>query len=231
MAGRVDIVLPPALTAAALEPALEALSRPATLYVLRGSEAGVFCRGLALELAANEPEAAVTCVNRLAQLVMLLSRTPAPVVALVDGEAFGGGAALAAAADLVLATPASSFSLPEAVMGLIPAVALPVVAARTTVTKARLLALSAKPWSAEDARAHGLVDAVASNLEPRLLDWEKRWGRLDAEALASIKKWANAQLDLEAQLVDAVSRFEAQLRRPETAARLKKWAGGDAPWS
>lgn len=54
------------------------------------------------------------------RLMCALEALPAPVIAAVDGLAFGGGFELALACDVILATPRSSFGLPEAKLGLMP---------------------------------------------------------------------------------------------------------------
>ncbi len=49
-----------------------------------------------------------------------LAALPVPVIAAVNGLALGGGLELATACDLRIATPAASFGLPEATIGVVP---------------------------------------------------------------------------------------------------------------
>ncbi len=64
----------------------------------------------------------------LAELFRTLSTLPRPTIARVQGAAVGGGLGLAAACDIVVATPAASFAMPEVRLGIIPAVISPYVA-------------------------------------------------------------------------------------------------------
>ena len=59
----------------------------------------------------------------------------APTVAFVDGDAHGGGCGLAAACDLVAATPKASFALPELLLGLVPGAILPALLDRMPAQK------------------------------------------------------------------------------------------------
>ena len=118
--------------------------------------AGVFCEGGALDPAATaEPRPEL-----FAALLRAIEAAPVVVLAVVDGPALGAGAGIAAAADVVIATPRARFGLPETVMGLVPAMVFPVLARRLGVARARRLALGAAPLTAEEALAQGLADEV-----------------------------------------------------------------------
>lgn len=55
----------------------------------------------------------------LAQLYQTMTTSPKVIIAAIDGYCLAGGFGLAAAADLALATPEASFSLPETRRGLL----------------------------------------------------------------------------------------------------------------
>ena len=91
-----------------------------------------------------------------------------PVVAAVNGLAYGGGCEIVAAADLAVATVDATFALPEASIGAYPPYAAERVA--ETIGKKRFmeLALTAQPIGADRAADWGLLNRVVTRdaLEP-----------------------------------------------------------------
>lgn len=97
------------------------------------------------------------------QMAIMLKRLydlPALTVALVEGAAFGGGAGLAAACDLSVATSTTKFSFSEVKLGLIAATISPYVVAAIGPRKARSLFATGRVFDAAFAREIGLVDEV-----------------------------------------------------------------------
>ncbi|MGN6251351.1 MAG: enoyl-CoA hydratase-related protein [Marmoricola sp.] len=92
-----------------------------------------------------------------------------PVIAAVNGFAMGGGTELALACDLVVASTAASFGLPEVRRGLLAAAGgLIRLQHQVTPKRAAELALTGSPVDAATAYAWGLVNRV---VEPeRLLE-------------------------------------------------------------
>lgn len=90
-----------------------------------------------------------------------IERDGRPIIAAVDGAAIGGGVELCLACDLVVASSASSFILPELGLGVLPNTALArlphVIGARAA---ARLILSTAKVDAAEAFRL-GLVSEIA----------------------------------------------------------------------
>lgn len=145
---------------AALEAALAAAVADRRPALVLSGDGGVFCTGM--DLAAVTALAAGQATRPLheafARVLARLGDMPVLTIALVDGEALGGGLALAAACDVVIATDAARFGLPEALWGLLPANAAPVVARRSGVQAARRLALTTEAVDADTARLLGLAD-------------------------------------------------------------------------
>ena len=86
-----------------------------------------------------------------------------PVIGAVNGAAFGGGCELALACDFVLAADTARFALTETTLGIIPGCGgtqnLPrAVGAR----RAKELIMTGRPFSAQEALAWGMVNAVHS---------------------------------------------------------------------
>ncbi|GFH26765.1 enoyl-hydratase, partial [Haematococcus lacustris] len=59
-------------------------------------------------------------VNRLRRVFNEVHALPMPVVAVIEGFALGGGAELALAADIRVASDDAVFAFPEAQLGIIP---------------------------------------------------------------------------------------------------------------
>jgi crotonobetainyl-CoA hydratase len=84
-----------------------------------------------------------------------------PIIAAVNGFAFGGGFELALACDLIVASTEARFALPEATRGLIAGGGgLPRVAQQLPPKVAARLVYTGEPMSAADAERWGLVTQV-----------------------------------------------------------------------
>src|SRR5215475_925796 len=86
---------------------------------------------------------------------------PLPVIAAVNGAAYGGGCELAAAADFVYASTNARFALTEVTLGIMPGAGgtqnLPRAIGER---RAKEMILSGLPFSAKEAEAWGLVNRV-----------------------------------------------------------------------
>jgi enoyl-CoA hydratase/carnithine racemase len=136
---------------------------------------------------------------------------------------------LVAAADLVIATPRSTFGLPDVLVGLFPALALPYVAQRVGVAKARLLALDGGTVDAPAALRIGLVDEIADDLDVAVARHARRWLRTDVRAQREVKV-ASAELNASEVGAEALRRFTKLLATAETQRRIVRMAAGEPPW-
>ena len=220
------VALPRVLSWADIDRLVESLASDtgSRLVVLEGA-AGVFCEGGALDDAEEARP------RRFAALLAALERDPRPVVALVDGPALGAGAGLAAAADLVIATPRATFGLPETLLGLIPAMVFPALARRIGIPRARRLALGAEPLTADEAFRVGLVDDVSGDPEAALARHARRLARMDPHAVATFKALLADHFPIPpAYEEEAAARLRELLDRPETQTRIRRFLSGQAPW-
>ena len=88
---------------------------------------------------------------------------PVPVIAAINGLAYGGGAELAARCDLRVADPAATICFSEVRLGLMPDWGGGVALARLLGRgRAAELILTARKVGAEEARAIGLVERVSA---------------------------------------------------------------------
>ena len=96
------------------------LEREPRLLVLTGGDEGIFSGGADVgELRERRSEDALAAINL--ELFERLRALPLPTVAAIDGPALGGGAELAYACDLRLATPRATFGQPEVRLGIMAA--------------------------------------------------------------------------------------------------------------
>jgi len=100
---------------------------------------------------------------QMAIMLKHLHDLPALTVALVEGSAFGGGAGLAAACDLAVATRTARFSFSEVKLGLIAATISPYVVAAIGPRRARGLFATGRLFDADFARDIGLIDEVVAD--------------------------------------------------------------------
>jgi len=84
--------------------------------------------------------------------------TSKPLLVIVNGPAYGGGAELAALGDLVIATPKARFAQPEIKLGVFPPLAAAVLPYILGPKQALELVLTGEAMSAERARELGLVN-------------------------------------------------------------------------
>lgn len=96
----------------------------------------------------------------VADALEAVNEFPKPVVALIEGFCLGGGVAIAAAADIVVAAEDAVFSVAEVRWGLHAGVGLKLLADAVGVRQARRYALTAERFDARVAHAIGLVHVL-----------------------------------------------------------------------
>jgi enoyl-CoA hydratase len=117
---------------------------------------GIFCAGMDLRaFAAGGIGAAPPAYLRL-----LEGNAAVPVVAAVQGGAVGGGCELVLGADVVIASPAAFFGLPEVKRGLFAGLGVMHVGQRLPLGIALELSLTGDRMDAARAERFGLVNAV-----------------------------------------------------------------------
>lgn len=96
----------------------------------------------------------------LAKMLKALHDIPALTVAVVEGNAMGGGAGIVAACDMAVAVEGARFAFSEVKLGLIPATIAPYVVEAVGARRARQLFLTANAFDADYAAHAGLIDLV-----------------------------------------------------------------------
>ena len=161
---------------------------------------GAFCSGGDLRTMDTGGNAEVARA-RMADLHLWLEELltlDRPVIAAVDGPAYGAGFGLALAADIVLATPRARFCLAFLRMGVIPDCGVFYTLPRIVgLQRAKELAFSTREIDAAEAKQMGIVMEI--HPEDRLADRARAMARSFTQAsptaLSLIKRGMNASLD------------------------------------
>jgi methylglutaconyl-CoA hydratase len=134
----------------------------ATRVVVLSGEGPVFCSGADIGefLEVAESGKALEDAEHVAALFAAIVDCPVPVLARVEGGAYGGGVGLVCAADIVIASDNTKFSLSEARLGLVPAIISPYVVAALGEREAKARMLLASPFDASEALRIGLIHSV-----------------------------------------------------------------------
>ena len=135
------------------------------VVVLTG-EGKSFCAGGDLRWMqaqfAADAEGRATEGRRLAGMLQALNTMPKPLVARVQGNAFGGGVGLCCVADVAVGVDGALFGLTETRLGLIPATIGPYVIARLGEGPARRVFMSSRRFDAAEAKDLGVLSRVVA---------------------------------------------------------------------
>lgn len=130
--------------------------------ILTGAGEKVFCAGADLkERVGMEPQMVRKTVSLIRECINNLESLPQPVIAAVNGAAFGGGTELALACDIRVASEHAKFGLTETSLGIIPGAGgtqrLPRLVGKG---RAKELIFTARRIEAQEAKEIGLVEYV-----------------------------------------------------------------------
>jgi enoyl-CoA hydratase/carnithine racemase len=167
------------------------------VVVLTGGGEKAFCVGADInEWAALQPlDMWRRWVRRGHQVFDQWARLRQPVIAAINGHAFGGGLELAITGDIRIATDAAQFALPEASIATCPGWSgTQRLVQLIGASRAKYLALSGRRISAAEALAGGLVHEVvaASELHSRAIDLARDMASKAPISLQLTKQLVNA---------------------------------------
>ena len=130
--------------------------------VLTGSGDRAFCAGADLKERDGMSQEDWQKQHELFERgFMALMELPLPVIAALNGHAFGGGLEMALACDFIYASSAARFALPEVRLGIMPGGAGTQNLARAAgERRAKELILSGRQFTAEEGAAWGLFNAA-----------------------------------------------------------------------
>lgn len=135
--------------------------------IVLSAEGTGFCAGADLNWMRQSVDYTFTenvrDAHKLAHMLRTIHDCPKPVIARVQGAAFGGGVGLVAACDIAVAVESARFCLSEARLGLLPAVISPFVLKKIGSTAAHRYFLTAEPFTAAQALEMTLISEVAAD--------------------------------------------------------------------
>jgi enoyl-CoA hydratase len=130
--------------------------------IVLASSATVFSAGADLSAMSKEtPDLKVAPPGSPLLLFEALTRESRPIIAAVNGGAYGGGFELSLCCDMIVAGENAFFVLPELGHGVLPNTALARLPGLIGVARAKALAFTRRRLPAVEARELGLVAAVA----------------------------------------------------------------------
>lgn len=219
-------------------------------YLVLGSRyPGAFNLGGDLEFVADRAEArdlgaliayGNTCVDVLYQNMVSLD-LPIVTIALIQGDAIGGGFESALSFDVLVAERGARFSFPEQVFGMFPGVgAHSILTRRLNAAQAERLMLSGKAYTAEEMYDLGLVHVLAEpgEGERAVVDYIAQHGKRQTgqygvyraareinpitldELQRVVKIWAETALRLQPHDVKMMRRLAAVQARSPQARRI-----------
>ncbi len=222
-----------ALTLDGLRSFREALDRgaeEARAVVIRGA-GPAFCAGddIASIAGLGDDVAPGTLATRLYDALFGPEQVEVPVIAAVDGPAYGGGFEIVAAADLAVATADSTFALPEATIGAYPPYAVARVGEACGRKRLLELALTGDPIDAATAAEWGLCNRVVDDggLDDAVDELTDAVCAVPEPAVSLVKRYvraASADPDERARLVEG---FSAVAAEPDCLAAAERFVAGD----
>ncbi len=189
--------------------------------IILGAEGKSFCAGADLNwmhrASQYDYEKNREDAGELALMLNAIYACPKPVIARVQGNAFGGGVGVIAAADLAIGVVDSQFSLSEVKLGIIPAVISPYVIEAIGANNARRYFLTAERFSASEAYRIGLLNELAGNvdaMDEQIAAWCNALLANGPKAIESAKNLIQAvsQKPIEDELIEDTVERIAQIR-------------------
>jgi enoyl-CoA hydratase/carnithine racemase len=134
----------------------------ARVAIVTGSGDKAFCAGGDLKERNGMSDAAWRAQHLIFErMVRAIMACPIPLIAAVNGAAYGGGCEIAAACDFVYAATSARFALTEVTLGIMPGAGGTQNLSRAVgERRAKELILSGAPFTAAEAEAWGLVNRV-----------------------------------------------------------------------
>jgi methylglutaconyl-CoA hydratase len=192
-----------------------------------------FCAGADLKSGGGVAGQGGVARNPFVEILELMWHGAKPVIAAVNGHAFGGGVGLVAAADIAVAVDTARFAFSEVRIGVIPAMISVVVLPKLGIHHGMRLFLTGETFAAAQAREYGLLHKVvaAADLTAAVQS------EIDAIALGGPYAVAEAKrlvrtipaLSMDAGFAYAQDKIAALFSSAEAAEGMSAFAGKRKP--
>jgi len=157
-----------------------------------------FCAGADLNwmksMVSYSKEENIKDSNLLLNLYESIYSCSKPVIAKVNGHAFGGGIGLFAACDIAIAVPNCKFAFSEVKLSIVPAVISTYISKRLNISNMRRLFLTGERFQSDYAKEIGLIDFIASEeeIDKKIEKYAKILRSSGPRAIIEVKKLVNA---------------------------------------
>lgn len=210
-----------------------ALADAAVRVVVLTGNGPAFCAGADLKAGGGAAAQGGSARNPFVTLLETIWHAPKPVIAAVNGHAFGGGLGLVACADIAVAAEGAKFAFSEVRIGVIPAMISVVVLPKLGIHHGMRLFLTGETFTAAAARDYGLVHRVAAAGELGAAVQAE----IDAIALGGPHAVAEAKrlvrtiptLSMDAGFAHAQDKIAALFASPEAAEGMSAFAAKRKP--
>ncbi|MBR1203015.1 enoyl-CoA hydratase/isomerase family protein [Bradyrhizobium sp. AUGA SZCCT0051] len=164
--------------------------------VMTGAGGKAFCAGADIGNFDFDPEKARAFFIDAMDVLTAPERALKPVIAAVNGIAYGGGFELAIACDFIIAAESARFAVPEIKLGLLPGFAIVRLADIVGRAKAKEMSILGEPVSADEACRLGIVSRAVpdDSLLPEALAFAERIAAQPRLAVQMAKSFYNRGL-------------------------------------
>jgi enoyl-CoA hydratase/carnithine racemase len=211
---------------------LSNLTSETRVVIISGGKNGWFCGG---GHVGSLERLSISEVNALTSTPFIdlhhgIRNAKVPIIANVNGNVAANGVALVAACDVAVASYDSEFAMPEINVGLIPLLATVVLIRHVPPKTIFELAYFGRRFSAENAKAYGLLTRVAESgttRDAQVEEWAKELAGRSRDALsvgrAAFVAMMNEGIDRDMRL--AAASLTALFRTDEVLATLRGTGG------
>lgn len=201
--------------------------------VLTGAGDRAFIGGADIdEMAGLDAATARAFITRVHRCCEVLRDLPVPVIGRINGYALGAGMEVAAACDLRVAADSAMFGMPEVKLGIPSVVEAALLPSLVGWGRTRQMLLLGESFSAAQAQAWGLVEAVApaAGLDAQVEAWLESLLAAEPGAVrlqkALIRRWE--ELPMKEAIDAGIDAFEAAWATDAPAKAMAEFQAGRA---